>query len=176
MKFITPTLLKSIVIDEEHNIASAQSRIPKELSSRQQTLETGVWYIQQVPENTSHKTCQAFYSSKKCEVKLQKGMLFVLYLLEVNKTVTLSRHVAGSWCLTVKGSRKIHGRTKPEVFWFCADTKCTRTDICVTRVTGYVWGTTQQCAPGSVVKVIGDIPSDVQRKLSSGPMALWLDL
>lgn len=86
-------------------------------------------------------------------------------------------YCAGTWCFTVKGTRKLFERSvpKPEVFWFCADTRCTKTDVCVQRVTGYKWGTTQQCCGGSVVKVIGDIPPDVEERVTSGPRAVFLE-
>jgi hypothetical protein len=77
----------------------------------------------------------------------------------------------------VKGTRKLFERSfaKPEVFWFCADTRCTKTEICVINVTGYKWGTSQQCCGGSVVKVIGDIPKDVEDRLTSGKRAVFLE-
>jgi len=75
-----------------------------------------------------------------------------------------------------EGNSKILERSvaKAEVFWFCADRRCTRSEFCVQSVTGYLWGTTQQCCEGSVVKVIGEVPRDVEDRLTSGTRALFL--
>jgi len=155
-----------------HNIASTRARLSKEVP-RPETLEKGQWYLQRVPDASSGKRCQAYYSRKLCQAIHQTGVFSQVLTCEQNSII----HCAGDWCFTVKGSRKLFERSlaKPEVFWFCADTRCTRTEICVQNVTGFKWGTTQQCSGGDVVKVIGDIPTDVEERLTSGIRAVFLE-
>jgi hypothetical protein len=85
LEFITPKLLESFVLDDEHNIASARARLSKDRLPRPETLEKGQWYLQCVPEASSVKKCQALYSRKLCDATLPPGMFSQVMTCQVNR-------------------------------------------------------------------------------------------
>jgi hypothetical protein len=94
LEFITPTLLDTIVLDDEHNIASARARLSKERLPRPETLEKGQWYLQRVPEAAMVKKCQALYSTRLCGATLPQGVFALCW--DVNKSAKCIEQVPGA--------------------------------------------------------------------------------